>query len=82
VDTCRELREEAAICRDLAREIDDPASIAMFLDRAEQLEARAAAIESGACGQPEALALNGGHRRGGLDAANDASIRTYTSRTE
>jgi hypothetical protein len=43
---CEQLREEAAICRDLAREIKDPASIAMFLDRARQLEARALAIEA------------------------------------
>ena len=79
MDTCRELREEAAICRGLAREIDDPASIAMFLDRADQLEARAAAIESGACGP---LALSGGRRSGRLDAANDASVRTSRSRTD
>ncbi len=43
---CEQLREEAAICRDLAREIKDPASVAMFLDRAQQLEARAMAIEA------------------------------------
>lgn len=41
----RALREEAAVCRRLAREITDAASIEMFLDRAAQLEARAAAME-------------------------------------
>jgi len=46
VSTYKNLREEAAICRDLAREINDPASIAMFLDRARQLEARAKTVEA------------------------------------
>ncbi len=45
MEVSRKLREEAAVCRELAREIKDPASVAMFLDRAAQLEDRAAAIE-------------------------------------
>jgi hypothetical protein len=38
----QELREEARTCRALASEIKDPAGIAMLLERAEQLERRAA----------------------------------------
>jgi hypothetical protein len=54
LQACRQLREEAAICRELAREIRDPPSIAMFLARAAQLEARANALEaSGQPGRPE-----------------------------
>ena len=41
----RQLREEARTCRELASEIKDPAGIAMMLERAEQLERRAAAEE-------------------------------------
>jgi hypothetical protein len=46
VDESDNLWEEAATCRELAREITDRPSIAMFLDRAERLEARARAIET------------------------------------
>ena len=45
MEEIRKLREEAAICRELAREIRDPPSIAMFLERAADLEARARALE-------------------------------------
>ena len=45
MDQARAMREEAAICRQLAREITDFPSIEMLLDRAVQLEARAAALE-------------------------------------
>jgi hypothetical protein len=44
VATPSQLRDEAAVCRQLAREIKDPSSAAMFDDRAEQLELRAAAL--------------------------------------
>ena len=47
MDDSRALREEAAVCRELAREVKDAASVAMFFDRAAKLEARARAIESG-----------------------------------
>lgn len=39
------LRQEAAVCWQLAHEITDPPSVAMLLERAEQLICRAAAIE-------------------------------------
>ena len=39
------LRQEAAVCWQLAREIADPPSVAMLLERAEQLVCRAAALE-------------------------------------
>jgi hypothetical protein len=39
------LRQEAAVCWQLAREITDPPSVAMLLERAEQLVSRAAALE-------------------------------------
>jgi hypothetical protein len=45
VEMLRHLRDEAADCRQLAREIKDAASIEMLLERAMQLEARAAALE-------------------------------------
>jgi hypothetical protein len=45
VVTPRQLRDEARTCRALASEIKDPAGIAMMLERAEQLERRAAAQE-------------------------------------
>jgi hypothetical protein len=41
----RTLREEASVCRELAREITDIPSVRMLLERAEDLEARAAALE-------------------------------------
>ncbi len=77
MDKCRKLREEAAICRDLARETHDPASIAMFLDRAEQLETRAAAIEAGCSPQPGAMAPAGGLQRARLGAAEGTVVRTH-----
>jgi hypothetical protein len=40
-----QLREEARTCRELASEIKDPAGIAMLIERAEQLERRAAVEE-------------------------------------
>ena len=43
--TPRQLREEARICRVIAREITDPAGIAMLRDRADELDRQAAAIE-------------------------------------
>jgi hypothetical protein len=58
VDERRKLLEEAAACRELAREIKDPASITMFLERAEQLELRAAAITD-ALRTPEPCAVDG-----------------------
>jgi hypothetical protein len=45
VVTPRQLREEAGICRALMREIKDLPSLAMFRERAEQLERCAAAFE-------------------------------------
>jgi len=45
LEESRKLREEAATCRELAREIRDAPSIAMFLDRAADLEARARSLE-------------------------------------
>jgi hypothetical protein len=45
VVSSRKLREEARTCRALASEIKDPAGIAMLLERAEQLERRAATDE-------------------------------------
>jgi hypothetical protein len=45
VVTARELREEARVCRELAREIKDKPSIEMLRERADLLERRAAAIE-------------------------------------
>jgi hypothetical protein len=39
------LRQEAAVCWQLAHEIADPPSVAMLLERAEQLVSRAAALE-------------------------------------
>lgn len=44
--TPRQFREEATICRELMREIADPASIEMLRDRAEMLERRAAQLEA------------------------------------
>ena len=43
----RALREEAAACRELAREITDLPSVRMLLERAEELEAKARALENG-----------------------------------
>jgi hypothetical protein len=39
------LRAEARICREIAREISDPAGRAMMRDRAVDLERRAASLE-------------------------------------
>jgi len=43
----RTLREEAAACRELAREITDLPSVRMLLERADELEAKARALENG-----------------------------------
>jgi hypothetical protein len=45
VVTLRELREEARLCRELIHEIDDPLSVEMLRDRAEQLERQAAQMD-------------------------------------
>ena len=50
----RQLREEAAVCREIAREITDLPSIRMLLERAEELETKARALEDGA---PEPMKL-------------------------
>jgi hypothetical protein len=75
----RQLREEARTCRALASEIKDPAGIAMLLERAEQLERRAAADEKSedppkpVAGAPvEILAL----RRQRLAARHEPSRRS------
>jgi hypothetical protein len=67
VVTSRQLREEARICRELMRDIKDRRSIAMFRDRAEQLERSAAALEPSepaVAGGPVA-ACRPAHRPGG-----------------
>jgi hypothetical protein len=50
----RTLRKEAATCRELAREITDLPSVRMLLERAEELEAKARALEDS---DPEPMRL-------------------------
>jgi hypothetical protein len=45
VGKAKALRIEAAACRQVARDIKDTASIKMMLERADEMDARAAAIE-------------------------------------
>jgi hypothetical protein len=67
VDERDKLLEEAAACRELAREIKDKASVAMLLERAAQLDARIAEMTGRSDGQGRCHRGRAGRSRAALE---------------